>query len=120
MQNYFFNKDLISENVAPGMDRKIIANNDSIMAVEVRFETGGRGAIHQHVHEQVTYVVSGKFEFTTNGVTKIVEAGDSLFFETMNTHGALCLEKGILIDVFTPTRKDFLTQRDEALKKLQK
>ena len=37
------------------------------MVVKVKFEKGAVGAVHHHVHSQVTYVESGKFEFTING-----------------------------------------------------
>jgi quercetin dioxygenase-like cupin family protein len=53
-------------------------------------------------------VASGKFEFTINGETKIVEAGDGVYMEPDVLHGCKCLEAGILIDCFSPMRQDFL------------
>ena len=88
--------------------RKILAYNKDIMMVEVHFKTNGRGAVHTHPHVQCTYVRSGLFEFTVDDKPVIVGPGDSLCFEPNQPHGTLCLEAGILVDVFTPMREDFL------------
>jgi quercetin dioxygenase-like cupin family protein len=37
-----------------------------------------------------------------------LEAGDGYYIEPDAPHGAVCLEDGILIDVFSPMRMDFL------------
>ena len=64
--------------------------NDDIMVVKVKFEKGAVGDVHHHIHSQVTYVESGKFEFTINGVTTIVSAGDCLYKEPDAVHGCVC------------------------------
>ncbi len=66
------------------------------------------GYIHEHFHSQTTYVASGKFEVSINGEKQILEAGDGFYIEPDAPHGAICLEDGILIDVFSPMRMDFL------------
>ncbi|MDO4802160.1 MAG: cupin domain-containing protein [Prevotellaceae bacterium] len=88
--------------------RQIMGYNDDIMLVKVKFETGAIGTSHTHPHTQTTFVASGKFEFTINGETKIVSAGDGLYMEPDVLHGCKCLEAGLLIDTFAPMRKDFL------------
>ncbi len=105
---YVFNKDVVLEDMGGGLKRKVMAYSENIMTVEVHFDTGTVAAMHKHPHEQLTYVVSGKFEFTVGDETKIVEAGDTIYKEPNIMHGATCLEKGILIDNFTPMRKDFV------------
>lgn len=91
-----------------GLTRKVGAYNENLMIVEVHFEKGTVAARHHHVHEQITYVISGKFEFTVGDETYIVAAGDSLYKQPNIEHGATCLEAGTLLDVFTPHREDFL------------
>ena len=107
-QVWTFSDDLHAENCAPGVARKILAYSDELMCVENHFEVGAVGALHQHPHTQITYVVSGKFEFEIAGVKKIVSAGDSMLKQNAVIHGCVCLEKGILLDVFTPMREDFV------------
>ena len=108
VQNYFPGKDGSLETVAEGLSRKIGAYNDRLMVVEVHFEAGTTAPLHHHVHEQITYVMSGKFEFTVGDKTYVVGPGDSLYKQPNIEHGATCLEAGTLLDVFTPHREDFV------------
>jgi quercetin dioxygenase-like cupin family protein len=96
------------EAVAEGVKRQISGYDVSIMMVKVAFEKGGIGPIHQHYHSQTSYVVSGKFEVTINDEKKILQAGDAFYIEPNILHGAICLEGGMLIDVFSPIREDFI------------
>lgn len=108
VQNCFKGNEGKLETVAPGLSRKIGAYNDNLMVVEVHFEAGTTAPLHHHPHEQITYVMSGKFEFTVGDETYIVAAGDSLYKQPNIEHGATCLEAGMLLDVFTPHREDFI------------
>lgn len=108
--NFWFNKDIKSVKLDPFIKRKVIAHHENIMMVEVSFETGGIGQLHNHVHEQATYVLSGKFEFEIGGLKQIIEKGDSVYLEPNVMHGCVCLESGILLDVFTPHRADFINK----------
>ncbi|CAH8242792.1 cupin domain-containing protein [Vibrio sp. SA48] len=105
---FVLNKDIPLEDLGAGISRKILAHSDNMMAVEVHFEKGAIGTMHNHPHEQLTYVLSGEFEFTIGEETKIVKAGDTMYKKPEIMHGCRCLEAGILIDNFTPMRKDFL------------
>lgn len=96
------------EEVAPGMKRKIMGYDDKIMLVKVQFEKGGIGAMHEHFHSQTTYVVSGEFELTVGEEKKVLKGGDGFYIPPHIMHGAVCLEAGILIDVFSPIREDFM------------
>ena len=69
---------------------------------------GAVGALHHHPHTQITYVVSGAFEFTVDGVTRTVHKGDTILKEDGVEHGCVCTEAGILLDIFTPMREDFV------------
>ena len=108
VKNHFPSNESKLEQVFDGLSRKVGAYNDNVMVVEVHFEEGVTAPLHHHVHEQVTYVMSGKFEFTVGDQTYIVGAGDSLYKQPNIEHGATCLEAGTLLDIFTPHREDFL------------
>jgi quercetin dioxygenase-like cupin family protein len=56
----------------------------------------------------VTFVASGQFDFTLDGVTTRLSAGDSVFVPSGLPHGTTAVEAGSLIDVFAPARVDFL------------
>jgi len=102
------NADITRKDLGGGVSRKILAYSSEMMVVEVRFEEGGIGALHTHPHVQCTYVKSGCFRFTIEGEDVEVKEGDSISFPSNIRHGTLCLEKGTLIDIFTPMREDFL------------
>lgn len=92
----------------PGVTRKVLATGESMMMVEVRFETGACGAPHSHPHEQVTYICEGRYRFTIGGETREVGPGDSVRFAPGVRHGTECLAAGHIVDVFSPIREDFL------------
>jgi len=78
------------------------------MCVAHHFEKDSVGALHSHPHTQITYVAEGVFEFEIDGEKKVVRKGDTLLKQDGVIHGAICLEKGVLIDFFTPMREDFV------------
>ena len=93
-----------------GVTRRVMAYCDGLMAVENTFEKGAVGALHSHPHTQITYVAEGSFAFTIGEETRIVRKGDTLLKEDGVIHGCTCLEKGVLLDIFTPMRKDFVKE----------
>jgi len=101
-------KDTPTDVVGEGVTRQIMGFNNQIMMVKVWFEEGSQGYVHSHFHSQVTYVESGEFEVTVGNETKTLVAGDCFFMEPNISHGAVCRRAGVLIDVFSPLREDFL------------
>jgi quercetin dioxygenase-like cupin family protein len=96
------------ETLDGGVERKILGYDDEVMMVHVRFEKGAIGSLHHHIHRQVSFVESGRFEVIIDGEKKILEKGDSFFVAPNLVHGVVALEAGSLIDVFTPARQDFI------------
>ncbi len=105
---FIYNQNIELEDLGEGVKRKILAHSENMMTVEVHFDEGAIGAMHSHPHEQITYVLSGEFEFTIGGESKIVKAGDTMYKKPDIVHGCTCLKAGVLLDNFTPMRKDFL------------
>ena len=91
------------------VSRQILTFNDEIMMVRVIFKRPGPGGpAHSHPHVQITSVESGVFDLTIDGRTERLKAGDSFYVPSGVHHGAICIEPGVLVDVFTPMRQDFL------------
>ena len=63
-----------------------------MMGVEASFEKGAVGTIHRHPHEQVSYVLSGSFEYEVEGKKYILHKGDSYYVAPNENHGATALE----------------------------
>ena len=91
-----------------GIRRKVMAQNESMMIVKVGFDQHAIGILHHHPHTQASYVSKGKFEISIGAEKSILKAGDIYFVPSGEVHGAVCLEQGELIDVFSPRRDDFL------------
>ncbi|MEG3113262.1 MULTISPECIES: cupin domain-containing protein [Pantoea] len=106
---FIYKQDRPLEDLGNGVMRRLLAHGGGMMAVEVIFEKDAVGPLHHHPHEQLTYVLSGRFAFTIGGVTQEVAAGDTLYKAPNVVHGCVCLEAGTLLDTFTPQREDFLT-----------
>jgi quercetin dioxygenase-like cupin family protein len=100
--------DIDWETTAPGVKRKIMAYDERLMVVRVQFEKGGVGSLHEHYHSQITHVESGVFDVHINGNTKRLKAGDAFYIPPHVLHGADCIEAGVLIDVFSPMREEFV------------
>lgn len=100
--------DIAWEAVGEGVQRKILGYDDQLMMVLVTFEKGAIGSIHHHVHRQVSYVESGRFEVTIDEKKHILQKGDCFFVTPHQIHGVVALEEGSLVDVFAPSREDFI------------
>lgn len=98
------------EELGGGLKRKIMSYDDNLMMVKVAFEKGGIGTLHSHFHTQMSYIDSGAFEITIGDKTGVLKKGDAYYIPPNIVHGALCLEAGVLVDIFTPLREDFISK----------
>ncbi|RDI59563.1 cupin domain-containing protein [Microvirga subterranea] len=91
-----------------GIRRKVLTYDTGVMMVRVAFEAGAVGAAHSHPHIQCSLVEEGVFDVTIAGRTERLRQGDSFLVPPDAVHGAVAVEAGILLDVFTPMRDDFV------------
>ena len=107
-KEYFLESETPWETVAEGLQRQIMGHDGKIMLVKAKFEAGAVGILHKHYHSQVTYVEGGEFEMTIGDDIRLIKGGDSYYIPPHVMHGCVCIKPGILIDVFSPAREDFL------------
>lgn len=98
------------EPTPDGNRRRILVYTDELMMVEFAFDEGGIGWVHAHPHVQSSYVAEGSFEVTVGDRTETLHAGDGFVVPSGRQHGVKALEKGRLVDCFTPHREDFIHQ----------
>lgn len=109
-----FGKTLVLDNeiewqeLGGGVKRKIMSYDNDVMLMKVSFEQGAVGALHAHPHKQISYVAKGQFEVSIGENTRVLGEGDVYFAPSNVTHGVVCLEDGILVDVFNPMREDLI------------
>jgi quercetin dioxygenase-like cupin family protein len=92
----------------PGLNFQPVLSEHAIVNV-VSFEPHTEAPLHSHVEEQIVIVVEGEFEFTLDGATRTMRAGDMAVIPPWVPHGARtgdtsCRE----LDVFTPPRATLL------------
>ena len=103
------NEDVKLIALGNGVSRKILAYDEKIMTVEVSFEKGAVGKPHKHPHSQISYVLEGSFEAVIGDTKTVISKGDTYVVAPNEVHGVVCIEKGKLLDVFTPMREDFIS-----------
>lgn len=106
---YVENKNVPLTDLGGGVVRKVLAYSENLMNVELKFEKGAIGAMHKHPHEQIGYIISGSLLYKEEGQEdKVLVTGDTYYVAPNVDHGVVALEETMLLDIFTPMRKDFV------------
>ena len=100
-------KDAKSVNMLPGLTRKTLAQSQTMMICEFKFDAQVTIPIHSHPHDQVGYLVEGHVEMTIDGEKFDLVKGDSYSAPSNVPHGVLTLEPSIIVDTFSPPREDY-------------
>ncbi|MEM9000378.1 MAG: cupin domain-containing protein [Bacteroidota bacterium] len=98
--------ELPSKEIMPGYHGKMVHAKTMSWAFW-NVDEGAEVPIHQHIHEQIMHVVSGKFEFTVDGNTHTYGAGDVVIIPANSPHGGKALTVCKLMDVFCPVREEY-------------
>ena len=99
-------KNIPSKELMPGYHGQMIHGQQITWAFWT-VEEGAEVPEHKHHHEQMMHVVSGKFEFTLNGKTKVFTEGDIVLIPSNHLHGGKALTPCKLMDVFSPVREEY-------------
>jgi quercetin dioxygenase-like cupin family protein len=92
----------------PGVILRTLAHGEQTLLAEVRIARGAVIPEHRHPQEQTGYLVSGRLEFSIEGVELIAEPGSSWSLPADISHGASALTDSVVIEVFSPVREDYL------------
>lgn len=87
--------------------RARFVNSDHMTNAYWNVTAGATLPEHAHPHEQVTNIITGRFEMTVDGETKTIEAGDVVVIPPGAKHRARALTDCFIIDVFSPVREDY-------------
>lgn len=107
---YVFPKDRAQIEMLPGIHRRTMATTDEAMLCEFYLERDAVVPPHQHMNDQVGYVVSGKIEITIGDEFRTCGQGDSYAIPGGVIHSAHAVMDSIVIDVFSPPRDDYRTE----------
>ncbi len=93
-----------------GFWRQTLVSGDSLMLCMFTWQKGAELPAHSHEQEQAGYVICGTVELTLGSQTIITKGGCSYFVPSNTVHSARCLEDSLVIDAFSPPRKEYLLQ----------
>jgi quercetin dioxygenase-like cupin family protein len=107
-QGYIFGKNIEWEYIQEGIRRKILGFDDNLMMTLMEFKKNSKGSVHTHPNRQITFIVYGSFEIQIESENKLLNKGDSFFIPPSVQHGVTALEDALLVEVFSPSREDFI------------
>ena len=90
-----------------GAVRGHYAHLERMTVGEVTLQANTTIPLHQHPHEQVTYVIEGRFRFTIGDETKELGPGMAALIPGGVMHGGTTLTPCKVIDLFSPVREDY-------------
>ena len=96
-----------AKEILGGTIRGHYAHLDRLTIGEVELRAGSVLPMHHHPHEQITYVLNGRLEFTVGDKTATLEPGMIALIPGGVLHGGKALSVCRVIDVFSPVREDY-------------
>jgi quercetin dioxygenase-like cupin family protein len=108
-EGMFVEGDAVKQvEMAPGVVRRTLGHGAEMLMAEFNLAAGSEVATHSHPHAQVGYVVRGGLRLTIGDDTRVCRAGDSYYIPGNVPHRGVTVEDSLVIDVFHPTREDYL------------
>ncbi|MEO7310893.1 MAG: cupin domain-containing protein [Chitinophagaceae bacterium] len=98
--------DIPVRELFPGFHFQLIHTGSNTYSF-VTVDAGSTLPIHQHVHEQSSFVLEGKFEMTVGGETTVMEPGSFTLIPANIPHGGTAITDCKLLDIFSPVREDY-------------
>ena len=101
-------KDINPKHLVPGITG-YYAHGASMSFGYVELEKGSAVPMHQHIHEQITYIVKGELDMTIGGEFCPLKEGMYHVIPSNTPHSAIANIDCVAIDVFSPVREDYKT-----------
>ncbi len=99
-------KDLQPKELAPGLTGYYAHGTNMTLGL-VEIKAGSNLPLHQHLHEQITYILEGELDMTIGGQPCSLTAGMYYVIPSNVPHGAVAVTDCKVIDVFNPVREDY-------------
>lgn len=103
------------EAMSSHIGRQFVSGEGAMLA-RVLLKKGAVVPEHQHLNEQLAYILEGALRFVIGGEERVVRAGEILVIPPHVPHSAEALEDTVDLDVFTPPRADWISGDDAYLR----
>ena len=104
------------EKLNEKLGRKVI-HGEKVTLAQMFLAKDAVVPMHQHESEQMSCVLEGAVKFELEGTEVVVHKGDVLQIPSNAPHSARALEDSVALDVFSPIRLDWLTGKDDYLRR---
>ncbi len=94
------------KEIAPGYHARFVHTAHNTFSY-VDVEAGSVIAEHSHIHEQVCWLLEGKFQLTIEDQPVIFEPGTVIIIPPNAKHSGLAITDCKVLDVFYPVREDY-------------
>lgn len=83
------------------------AHTERITVGDVNLVAGANVPVHQHPHDQMTFVLAGEIEFAIADETRILGPGQCAIVPGNTPHRVRAIKASRVIDIFSPAREDY-------------
>jgi len=97
---------LEKEQILPGLRARFV-NAEHVSFAQWTMEAGAFFPLHDHAHEQILSVVSGRVEMTVSGEKVILDEGCVLVLAPGEPHAMKALTDSFMVGVYHPRRDGF-------------
>ncbi|HMO33975.1 MAG TPA: cupin domain-containing protein [Lacibacter sp.] len=94
------------QELRPGFLGRLIHGQKATMSMW-DIKQGSRMDTHQHVHEQITYLLEGELEMNIGGVDYVLTPGCYHVIPSNVPHSAFARTDVKVMDFFSPARDDY-------------
>jgi quercetin dioxygenase-like cupin family protein len=99
-------KDITPKELVEGITG-YYAHGDSMTFGYVELKTGSSVPMHQHMQEQITYIIQGELDMVIGGKACLLTSGMYYIIPANTPHSAIAKTDCRLIDAFCPVREDY-------------
>jgi len=98
--------DVKMKEISAGIDARYVHGQSTTLGY-LNLQKGSAVKLHNHVHEQITFVLEGELEMEIGGETMVLKPGNYFVILSNVLHSATALTDCKVIDVFSPVREDY-------------
>ena len=100
--------------LAPGIKRRTVTHGQTMYQMIAELKAGSVMPPHQHVQEQIIFILSGRMKVNVGNDSWILGPGDSHYLPSNVPHGVECLEDTRVLDTFSPPRDEYIALDEKA------
>lgn len=108
-------EEIDEEPMGPGISRRVI-HGKNITLARIYLDAGTTVPEHKHDNEQISYVIEGRLVFEIRGNFTEATEGEIIMIPPKAPHRVIAKEPSVVLDTFSPPRKDWIEGKDDYLR----